>query len=421
MTYFFYDILLTIAAVIYLPFYAVRGRVHGRILNRIGFFPAAEWQAPEGTRTIWIHAVSVGEARATESVVRLLRSRWPRARIVVSTVTPTGYTILKKILKDGELAVFAPLDLSWVVRRFLKVLRPSLVVIMETELWPNLIRLSSAAGARVVIVNGRISDRSFAGYKRLSWLIGPALKCIRLFCMQSRESANRIIAMGADDLRVRVTGNIKFDIGSDFSRPAFLKKLRAPVKDQILWVAGSTHENEEEIILGVYKSLRKDFPSLRLAIAPRHLERIDKICRLIRVNGLEVVRLSRLETFLGGQVALLDTMGDLMALYELADVVFVGGSLVKKGGHNPIEPAVFGKPVLFGRHMDNFREIRDTFIRQGAAIEVEAAAPLEYELRRLLASPAERKALGDKARELLNQSRGATERTVLEISREMEP
>jgi 3-deoxy-D-manno-octulosonic-acid transferase len=150
--------------------------------------------------------------------------------------------------------------------------------------------------------------------------------------MQSRESADRIIAMGADDLRVRVTGNIKFDIGSDFSRPAFLKKLRAPVKDQILWVAGSTHENEEEIILGVYKSLRKDFPSLRLAIAPRHLERIDKICRLIRVNGLEVVRLSRLETFLGGQVALLDTMGDLMALYELADVVFVGGSLVKKGG-----------------------------------------------------------------------------------------
>jgi len=419
MIYFFYDILLAIAALVYLPFYAVRGRVHGRILSRIGFFSAGEWQAPEGQKTIWIHAVSVGEARATESLVRLFRSRWPQARIVVSTVTPTGYVILKKILRDNELAVFAPLDLSWVVRKFLRVLRPSLLVIMETELWPNLIRLGSAAGARVVIVNGRISDRSFSGYKRLAWLIGPALKHISLFCMQSRESADRIIAMGAGAGRVHVTGNIKFDIGSDFSRPAFLRKLRTLTKDQVLLVAGSTHENEEEMILGIYKSLRKDFAGLRLVIAPRHLERFDKIRRLVRVNGLEAVRLSRLETFLSGQVALLDTMGDLTALYELADVVFVGGSLVTKGGHNPIEPAVFGKPVLFGSHMDNFREIRDTFIRQGAAIEVETAPSLEYELRRLLASPAERKALGEKARELLNQNRGATERTVLEIAREM--
>jgi 3-deoxy-D-manno-octulosonic-acid transferase len=419
MIYLFYDILLAIAALVYLPFYAVRGRVHSRILSRIGFFSSGKWQASEGQKTIWIHAVSVGEARATESLMRLFRSRWPQARLVVSTVTPTGYVILKKILKDNELAVFAPLDISWVVRRFLKVLRPSLLVIMETELWPNLVRLSSAAGARVVIVNGRISDRSFAGYKRLSWLIGPVLKHISLFCMQSRESADRIIAMGAGAARVHVTGNIKFDIGSDFSRPAFLKKLRALTEGQMLLVAGSTHENEEEMILGIYKSLRKDFAGLRLVIAPRHLERIDKIRRLVRVNGLEAVRLSRLETFLGGQVALLDTMGDLTALYELADVVFVGGSLVEKGGHNPIEPAVFGKPVLFGSHMDNFKEIRDTFVRQGAAIEVETAPSLEYELRRLLASPAERKALGDKARELLNQGRGATERTVLEIAREM--
>jgi len=420
MIYFLYDILLAIAALVYLPFYAVRGRVHGRILDRIGIFCADAWQVPEDKKTIWIHAVSVGEARAAESLVRFFRSRQPQTRIVVSTVTPTGYGILKKVLKDNELAVFAPLDLSWVVRKFLKVLRPSLVVIMETELWPNLIRLSSAAGARVVIVNGRISDRSFAGYKRLSWLVGPVLKLIGLFCMQSRESADRIIAMGADPGRVHVMGNIKFDISSDFSRPAFLKKLHTLATNQMLWVAGSTHENEEEMLLGIYKSLRKDFAGLRLVIAPRHLERIDKIRRLVRVNGLEAVLVSRLDHLLSGQVALLDTMGDLTALYELADVVFVGGSLVNKGGHNPIEPAVFGKPVLFGKHMDNFREIRDIFIRQGAALEVGTVQDLEYELRRLLASPAERKTLGEKARELLSQNRGATERTVSEIAGEMD-
>ncbi|MDD5019191.1 MAG: 3-deoxy-D-manno-octulosonic acid transferase [Candidatus Omnitrophica bacterium] len=421
MIYLFYDILLLFAALVYLPFYAVRGRLHGRILSRIGIFDEDDLKASAGRRTVWIHAVSVGEARAAESLVRLIRKQWPQDRLVVSTVTPTGYAILKKVLKDDETAFFAPLDLSWVVRKFLLVLQPRLLVIMETELWPNLVRLSVAAGARVVVVNGRISDNSFKGYKRLLWLIGPVLKLIDVFCMQSAASAERIKALGAPADRVCVTGNIKFDLGYDAVRPPFLENMRLLAGDNMVLVAGSTHDNEEEMILGIFKSLHKDFPGLRLVIAPRHLERIDKVRRLVRINGLEAVFVSRLKSFSSGQVALLDTMGDLTALYELADVVFVGGSLVKKGGHNPIEPAVFGKPILFGNCMDNFREIRDIFIRQEAAIEVTGAQNLEYELRRLLASPAERKAFGERARGLLEQNRGATKRTVSKIAEEVNP
>ncbi|MDD5574379.1 MAG: glycosyltransferase N-terminal domain-containing protein, partial [Candidatus Omnitrophica bacterium] len=260
MIYLFYDILLLFAALVYLPFYAVRGRLHGRILSRIGIFDEDDLKASAGRRTVWIHAVSVGEARAAESLVRLIRKQWPQDRLVVSTVTPTGYAILKKVLKDDETAFFAPLDLSWVVRKFLLVLQPRLLVIMETELWPNLVRLSVAAGARVVVVNGRISDNSFKGYKRLLWLIGPVLKLIDVFCMQSAASAERIKALGAPADRVCVTGNIKFDLGYDAVRPPFLENMRLLAGDNMVLVAGSTHDNEEEMILGIFKSLHKDFP-----------------------------------------------------------------------------------------------------------------------------------------------------------------
>ncbi|MFA5038247.1 MAG: 3-deoxy-D-manno-octulosonic acid transferase [Candidatus Omnitrophota bacterium] len=418
MIYFIYDILLLIASVAYLPFYALRGRVHKRIFSRLGFLsPDIQASDGEGKSAIWIHAVSVGEARAVESLVRLIRGRWPRERIVVSTVTPTGYAILRKFLKKDELAFFAPLDISWVVAKFIRALRPRLLLVMETELWPNLLRLNAAAGTRIILVNGRISDRSFQGYRNLSWFFGPALRKVDLFCMQSEESARRIRRLAIPQDRIRVTGNIKFDLQDDFIEPAFFPKFKDLIGGQILWVCGSTHDNEEEAVLALYKSLRKDFTNLRLVIAPRHLERLDKIRRLIRVNGLEAAFLSKLNSFSSAQVALLDTMGDLSAVYSLADVVFIGGSLVKKGGHNPIEPAVFGKPVLFGPFMDNFREIRDIFIKEKAAIEVEHSQGLEYEMRRLLASPAERKALGERGRQILSGHRGATERTISEIAR----
>ena len=416
MIYFLYDILIFLAALIYLPFYALRGRVHCEILTRLGFFKKDFFLSIKGKDVVWVHAVSVGEARAAESLFALIRDRWPQKRLVVSTVTPTGQAIIKKILKDDELSFYAPLDISFVVKKFLAHIAPGLLIIMETELWPNLIRLSKKNGAAVVVVNGRISDRSLRGYQRLKPFLGPVLKSVDLFCMQTEESAQRIIDLGVAKNRVRMTGNIKFDISSQLKESPLLERFKNIISGSLLFVAGSTHEGEEEAIVAIYQSLRKDFSRLRLLIAPRHLDRMDKIRRLVRQEGLESLFFSRLSSsFSSGQVVLLDTIGDLNSLYGFCDVAFVGGSLVEKGGHNLIEPALFGKPIFFGRHMENFKEIRDIFVRQRAAIEINSAQELEYELRRLLGDPQERKALGERARNLLESNRGAAQRTFSEI------
>jgi 3-deoxy-D-manno-octulosonic-acid transferase len=298
------------------------------------------------------------------------------------------------------------------VKKFLECLKPSVLVICETELWPNLIRLACARGTKVAIVNGRISDRSFRRYAVIKRFLRPVLDGVDLFCMQTQESVERIIALGAWHKKVLMTGNIKFDISSELKEPSFGGRLEEALQGSLLWIAGSTHENEEEIAIRIYKSLRKDFDRLRLLIAPRHLERADKICRMVRLHGLEPSLLSRAGQTAGvSSVLILDTMGDLNAVYRLADIVFVGGSMVKKGGHNPIEPALFGKPILFGKFMFNFKEIRNCFLKERAAIEVDGPESLEVALRKLLASPAERKALGDAARGLIEKNRGAAGKT----------
>jgi 3-deoxy-D-manno-octulosonic-acid transferase len=414
MIYFFYDVLLFLAYLVYAPFYCFRGRWHAAIGTRLGFIRKGTFDGIKGRDVVWIHAVSVGEARAAESLVRLIRAAWPHKKIVVSTVTPTGFAIAKRILKENEVVFFAPLDISFAVRRFLSAVGPGLLIIMETEIWPNLIRLAKKRGSCVVIVNGRISDRSFLRYGRVRPFLRSTFKKIDLFCMQNQEASQRIVALGAPGDKVRVTGNIKFDISSDLKESSSLGRLKQALCGCLLFIAGSTHDNEEEGILEMYKSLVKDFPSLRLLIAPRHLERIDQIRRIIRLQGLQAVNLSALlaDFSLGaGQVVVVDTIGDLSALYRLCDVAYIGGSLVPKGGHNPIEPALFGKPILFGKHMDNFREIRDIFIREKAAVEAENFAALEYEVRKLLASPSQRKALSDAARSLIDSNRGAALRT----------
>jgi len=410
--YLVYDILLFVAMVVYLPVYALRGRVGAHLLMRMGFFPADQFEGLEGHEVVWLHAVSVGEARAAESLLRLMRARWPQKRRVISIVTPTGYEILRHIAEKDEVIRYAPVDLSFVVRRFLAEIRPSLLVIFETELWPNLIRLSRARGAKVAVVNGRISERSLRRYGRMRWLWRRLLKDVALFCMQTEEAAQRIRTLGAWYRDVAVTGNIKFDVSADAREPSFAGALQQAVRDRILWICGSTHDNEEETALRLYKALRKDFSHLRLLIAPRHLERLDKIRRTIRLEGLNSLLLSRARGVEGSAVLLLDTIGDLSAAYRFADIVFVGGSLVKQGGHNPIEPAVYGKAILFGAHMENFKEIRDRFIADNAAVEVAGPQELEFAMRRLLSSRQEREALGARARQLIEKNRGAAERTM---------
>lgn len=412
--YLVYNILLFLAALVYLPFYCLRGRVHAEILTRLGIFKKDFVRPPEGADVIWIHAVSVGEARAAESLLKLIRAEWPKKRIVVSTVTPTGQAIVKGFLKEGEGVFYAPLDISYVVQRFLGLLKPGLLIIMETEIWPNLIRLAKRRGTKVVIVNGRISDRSFRGYQRIRAFFEPVLHQVDLFCMQAQEAKERLVRLGVAADKIKLTGNIKFDISCDAKESAGLQRLRDACLGRLVLVGGSTHENEEEMLVEIYRSCVKDFPNLRLVIAPRHVERTDKIRRMVRYQGLEAVRFSRLsgdEVLSAAQVLLVDTVGDLSSLYRFCDIAFVGGSLVKKGGHNPIEPALFAKPVLFGRYMENFNEIRDIFVRENAALEVDTPQRLEYEFRRLLASPGLREEYGGRGRQLLEKNKGASRRT----------
>jgi 3-deoxy-D-manno-octulosonic-acid transferase len=416
--YFLYDAVLFLAYLCYLPVYALRGRVHADILSRLGFFKKDLFAPLGDAETIWLHAVSVGEARAADSLLRLIRREWPDKRLVVSTVTPTGYAIVRSLLEPGEVLCYAPLDISVAVSAYLKAIRPRLLIIMETELWPNLIRLSHRAGAKIAVVNGRISDRSFGRYGKMKPFVREILGLIDLLGMQNDESASRIRVLGAPADRVRVCGNIKFDSAAPPRAAAFAQPLCQALAGCLCWIAGSTHEKEEEAVVAIYRSLVKDFKSLRLIVAPRHLERTEKVRRLIRFQGLEVMKFSRLapmgatgnvKPLSSGQVLLVDTIGDLSGLYAFADVVFIGGSLVKKGGHNPIEPAIFGKPVFFGKYMHNFKEIRDVFLRNSAAVEVLTPEELEYGLRKILADGQERQALGRNARRLIEENRGAAQ------------
>lgn len=409
--YFIYDLVIFLGSLLYLPWYALRGRMHADILMRLGIFKKDFFKPLEGSDVVWIHAVSVGEARAAESLVCLIRAQWPQKRIVISTVTPTGYFIARKILQKDEIVLYAPLDLSFVVTRFLKMIQPSLLIIMETELWPNLIRLSKKRGVCVAVVNGRISDRSYRHYAYFKIILKYVLRKVDLFCMQNSNGAQRVMALGAVRKRVEVTGNIKFDISANIKESSYVMAFKEHLKDCLLCIAGSTHENEEEIITRIYKSLRKDFSNLRLLIAPRHPERIDKIRRMIKLMGLGALNLSHASEFSSAQIVLVDTIGDLSALYQLCDIAFIGGSLVKKGGHNPIEPALFGKAIVFGKHMENFKEIRDVFINAKAAIEVDGPETLEYELRGLLQDVSRRQELGRCAQEILDKNRGAAQAT----------
>ncbi|MFH1691412.1 MAG: 3-deoxy-D-manno-octulosonic acid transferase [Candidatus Omnitrophota bacterium] len=409
--YLIYDLIVFLASLLYLPVYALRGRMHADIWMRLGIFKKDFFKSLEGHDVVWIHAVSVGEARAAESLVGLIRAQWPQKRIVVSTVTPTGYSIAKKIIQNDELVFYAPLDLSFIVSRFLKMIKPSLLIIMETELWPNLIRLSKKQGACVAIVNGRISDRSYRHYAYFRAILKYVLRKVDLFCMQNSNGAERIISLGAVRKRVEVTGNIKFDISANIRESAYVAALKNYLKGCLLCIAGSTHDNEEEIVTKLYKSLRKDFNNLRLLIAPRHPERIDKIRRMIKLMGLDALNLSHASGFSSAQIVLVDTIGDLSALYQLCDIAFIGGSLVKKGGHNPIEPALFGKAIIFGKHMENFKEIRDVFINAKAALEIDGPKNLEYELRGLLQDAPRRQELGCRAQDIIDKNKGAAQAT----------
>jgi 3-deoxy-D-manno-octulosonic-acid transferase len=412
--YALYSLALVLALLAAAPYYLWKGRGSGKYLRtlgeRLGGPPSG--LAP-GEPCIWIHAVSVGEVLVARGLVEALKARFPGRRVIVSTTTATGNALARKALTaDG--VFFNPLDLPWSVRRALAGLNPSLLVLVETEIWPNLIHEAHRRGTRVAVANGRLSPRSFPRYRRLRPLLTRVLREVDVFLMQGEAHAERARAIGAPPERVRVTGNIKYDApGPAGASSSGMAALLGAGGAAPLWIAGSTMAGEDELVLRAFAEARAAAPGLRLLIAPRHPERAPDVAALAERAGHQVARRSQLGASpWRGDVLLLDTMGELAHAYPFATVVFVGGSLVPTGGHNVLEPGRAGRAVIVGPHMENFQEIADEFRAAGALVQIAHAAALGPAVARLLGDPQERARLGERAQALVERSRGALRATV---------
>ena len=406
---FFYDLLYFIAVVLYFPFFVARGKRHPGFSMRFGEFPAALRSTLWKRENIWIHAVSVGEVLAAKKLVEFLEKTFPALQIVISTVTPTGYAVAHKTFSSASI-VFAPLDFSWVVRRYINLIKPRAYIAMETEIWPNLFGALKRNKVPILLVNGRISDKSFGRYRAAKLFLKPALNCVDIFLMQSERDAQRIKELGAHPQKVSVAGNMKFD---DFAaiREIHARDLGFDANDQFL-VAGSTHPGEEEILLAVYEALQKEFSALKLILAPRHIERTDEVLELVKQKGFSPVKFSGLKTGKKseGAVVVLDVMGELKSLYSLAALVFVGKSLKGGGGQNIIEPACFAKPIFIGPHNQNFQDIVDIFKGEGAVVIIKDGEELLAGMRQLLKNPGEASRLGQSARSVSEKYKGASQK-----------
>jgi 3-deoxy-D-manno-octulosonic-acid transferase len=364
---------------------------------------------------VWYHGVSVGEIHLLRPVVAAFRRRHPECDCVVSATTDTGFDEARKHFADLPM-IFWPLDFTWAVRRALKRVRPTLVVLAESELWPNFLNGAKQFGARVAIINGRMSPRSLRRYQRVARLARRLFGRLDLCAAQNEEYAESFRRLGAPV--VRATGSVKFDgVTSNRENPRTeeLRRLLAVEPGDLLWIAGSTQAPEEQIILDIYQQIRMYYPALRLFIVPRQKDRFDEVANLQRRSGLPMIRRSELREPLTERnaVVLIDSMGELGALWGLADVAFVGGSLDgKRGGQNMIEPAAYGAAVVFGPHVWNFRDIAARLVETVAAIQVADAVELEVCVRRLLDSAEERQQLGRAAQRFVAGQQGATERTV---------
>jgi len=413
----FYDFIFLLIALVYFPIYLIKRKFHRGFSSRLGILPEGLYL----NRPIWIHAVSVGEAASVRGLVEGLRKAYPEKNFVISTVTTTGNKIAQGFAKESDFITYLPLDLSYIVRSTLERINPSVFIIAETEIWPNLIQCLYRKNIPIVTVNGRISDASFKGYLSIRFLLKPVLEKINLFCMQTERDANRLMRLGVKKDKIQVTGNMKFDIGGYAdkinSKPDYRLKLGLDLKDK-LFVAGSTHPGEEEIILSVYKELQKDFQDLKLLIGPRHPQRSRDLVKVVSRFGFRSTFISELPaciTCIPNPVFILDKVGQLIYFYAIADIVFVGGSLIKKGGHNILEPASLNKPILFGPYMFNFRDISDLFLSNKAAIMVHNQEDLKRSITDLLNNPRQADELGLRAKALILHNEGATERNVEQL------
>jgi 3-deoxy-D-manno-octulosonic-acid transferase len=429
LRYLLYSLALALGMLLSLPYWLYQILRHGKyrsgLAQRLGAVPARlanDGRASPARRVIWVHAVSLGEVLAVSGLVEQMRRSFPQHRVLISTTTDTGQELARK--RFGEENVFYfPMDFAFAVRPYLRVLRPQLVVLAETEFWPNFLRLAHAGGARIAVVNARISDRSWPNYRRFRWLLRKMLAHIDLFLAQTQPDCIRLQSIGAEAGRVQVTGNLKFDVSMP-PLPPIVESLRRSLAAEgagPVLVCGSTVEGEEPPLLKAFENLRVGLPRAVMILAPRHPERFDQVAILLRQLGISFYRRSQWQEkgeTLAGAVLLVDSIGELAALYALADVAFVGGSLVPRGGHNIIEPAQNGVAIVTGNHTENFRDIVALF-QSRDALRIAGLAELPLTLMQLLGDEVERRALGRRAKETIQSQMGATLRTLESLTKLM--
>ena len=412
-----YEVLLILGSLAYLPKALWRRRLpHRGWTMRLGRYPAHVSDGLRGRRPVWIHAVSVGEVQAVRPLIRALQERPVGGTLVLSTVTPGGFQMAQECVEPGGVAVYFPLDLRASVRRALGALHPRALLLVESELWPTVIREAKARGIPVVLVNGRISARAFRRYRWVKRWVAGTLNQADGFLMQSQEDADRLVELGAPARLVQVTGNLKWEAGL-FARPtpSQIEETAGQLHlhgQEVLMTAGSTHRGEERALLESVRALRNRHPHLRLILAPRHLERVAEVEELVRSAGLTPCRLSQSDAQAGWDVGLVDAFGQLPRYYGVATVVFIGGSLIPHGGQNPLEAAGLGKPLVFGPFMHNFAEIAQALISNQAARQLADPSQLTGALEGLLSDPAATAAMGSRAQRLVERSQGALTRTL---------
>lgn len=420
--YVIYSGLLALALLVGSPWFLYQGlrrrKYFGSLRQRLGALPVSF--NLDGEPSIWVHAVSVGEVLAARPLVDELRARYPGFRLLVSTTTVAGQQLARRQLPQADAVFYFPIDFAWVVRRVLDRVKPRLLVLLEGEIWPHVLRECRRRGVRTAIVNGRVSARSFPRYRLLAPLMRHVLADVDAICMQSDEGARRVRLMGADPARVTVTGSLKFDAvhvpaPSAHLRPRerILRFFRLTAGRPVV-VAGSTMRGEERPVLQAFRRIKATQPQALLVLAPRHADRFTEVMHIARGEGFATVRRTELaiDAEPRADVVVLDSIGELAQVYQLATVAFVGGSLVSTGGHNILEPAVYGRPVVFGPSMTNFAEIAEMFLANGAAVQVHSEHELEETLIALMSDPVRRAGIGAAARALVDANRGATERTL---------
>ena len=422
--YLLYSVVTLLTLVVLSPYFLYQALRHnkyvGSFRQRLGYLPVS--LNLDGDDSIWVHAVSVGEVLAARSVIAELRRRYPRLRLFLSTTTLAGQQVARRSVSDIDGVFYFPFDWTFSVRRTLNRVQPRLFVMIETEIWPNLLRECRRRRIATVLVNGRISYRSFPRYRLIRPFFRRVLADVDRFCVQGDEAARRLVSLGADPARITITGSLKFDALEVIPTPGrgrerVLRFFRMSANRPVL-VAGSTLKGEEEAVVRAFNRLRTGGSSALLVIAARHPERFAEVERLCRQEGLSTVRRTELpiDAEPRADAVILDTIGELAEVYQIATVVFVGGSLVRAGGHNILEPAVFGKAIVFGPHMENFAEIADAFLANDAALQVRSERELEAAVLSLMGDPVRRARLGAAARALVDANRGAKDKTLAVIA-----